>query len=309
MSIYEHATYFAGKQVVNWDKTVGVTNPETCIYRFETDLYSTSGKYVTEALDELLEDSHVGEVTGLVIGAWSSPCDEPTDIIEWLCSAHEKLPNLTAIFFGDITPEESEISWIEQADISPLFIAYPALEHFRVRGGTNLRLGHLRHEHLKSLTIETGGLDRTVVQDILASHLPHLEHLELWLGARDYGANTEVVDFEPLFNESLFPKLRYLGLRDSEIANELAIALVRSPLIERIRISDLSMGLLDDTGAIALLHCPAVSKLEKLDIQYHYCSDEMVERLETLPIEVDASEKQQPSLWGGEEHRYVAISE
>jgi hypothetical protein len=263
-----------------------------------------------ELFNEFLEDPRVGEVTAIVIGYWSQDMDQdPGYIVEWLCSIREKLPKLTAIFLGDITHEQSEISWITQTDLSALFIAYPALEHFRVRGSNSLRLGHVQHEQLKSLAIESGGLDRTIVQDILASHLPHLDHLELWLGAEGYGANTQVIDFEPLFNGSLFPKLRYLGLRDSEIANELVIALVRSPLIERIRVLDLSMGTLDDTGALALLTCPAVSKLEKLDIHYHFCSDEMVERLKALPIEVDASEQQDPNDDYYEGSRYVAVSE
>jgi hypothetical protein len=34
-----------------------------------------------------------------------------------------------------------------------------------------------------------------------------------------------------------------------------------------------------------------------------------VERLQSLGIEVDASEHQEPDMWGGEEHRFVAVSE
>jgi hypothetical protein len=67
--------------------------------------------------------------------------------------------------------------------------------------------------------------------------------------------------------------------------------------------------MLDDTGAAALLQCPATRKLEKLDIHHHYCSDEMVQRLQVLGIEVDTGEQQEPDFYDGEEQRYVAVSE
>ena len=79
--------------------------------------------------------------------------------------------------------------------------------------------------------------------------------------------------------------------------------------LSHIRVLDLSLGVLGDTGAQALLDAPAVSRLEKLDIHHHYCSQEMVKRLEALPIAVDAGETQTPHEYGGEEYRYVAVGE
>ncbi|MFN8512832.1 MAG: hypothetical protein U0841_09645 [Chloroflexia bacterium] len=68
------------------------------------------------------------------------------------------MPRLTALFFGDIIVEESEISWIEQTDVSPLLAAFPQLEIFGVRGGNGLSFGQLRHDVLQTLIVETGGL-------------------------------------------------------------------------------------------------------------------------------------------------------
>jgi hypothetical protein len=107
-------------------------------------------------------------------------------------AARDHLPNLTAIFLGDIIIEENEISWINQSDVSPLFTAYPALEHFRVRGGNGLIVGSIRHERLKSLIIESGGLPAQVVRDVAAATLPALEHLELWLGTEEYGGDAPI---------------------------------------------------------------------------------------------------------------------
>lgn len=306
MTIDQHVEHFAGKKVVDWDPTVGIKDPETTLYRVSV-AYDDDAAW-SEKFADFLNDPAVGAVTGLVVGAWTddfSDWDASTSVVEEIAAAREKLPLLTAILFGDVTYEESEISWIEQTDVSPLFEAYPALERFRVRGGNRLRIGKLRSEHLKELGIESGGLDRGVVQDVLRCDLPALEHLELWLGSSDYGANTTIGDFEPLFTGHLFPNLRYLGLRDSEFANEIALATVKSPLLERLRILDLSLGLLDDTGAAALLASPVIKKLEKLDIHHHYCSEEMIEQLKALAIEVDASDRQEEGKYG----RYVAVSE
>jgi hypothetical protein len=236
---------------------------------------------------------------------------EATAVVKALVAAADQLPALTRLFFGDVTMEESEISWIKQTEVGKLLMAYPRLEHFGVRGGTDLSFQKLtRHDALKSLIVETGGLSRKVVQQILAADLPALEHLELWLGAAEYGADTTVADLQPLLTGDRFPNLRYLGLRDSEIADELAVALAHSPLLARIKILDLSLGTLGDVGAEALLNSPAVAGLEKLDLHHHYCSKKMMKRLKALPIPVDASDRQEADEEDeGEAIRYVAVGE
>lgn len=310
---------YAGKTVSDWEPGSGPLEPETTTYRVSLsyDEYDATPPVLwTDKFADFLSSPNANGLTGLVVGVWNfaGQMDETktAQMIEAIAAAHAQLPHLTALFLGDIVSEESEISWIEQADVSPILQAYPALEIFRIRGSSNLTFGaHLSHAHLKELAIETGGLNPAIIHEVLQADLPALEHLELWLGTPDYGGNATLDDLAPLLSPSsqLFPRLRYLGLRDSEIANDLAAALTLTPLIERIRVLDLSLGLLDDQGARALLDCPAVRRLEKLDIHHHFCSLEMVEQLQSLGIEVDASELQTPDRWGREEHRFVAVSE
>jgi len=78
-------------------------------------------------------------------------------------------------------------------------------------------------------------------------------------------------------------------------------------LLERLRVLDLSLGTLCDNGAAALLASPGIKNLEFLDLHHHYCSDEMVSKLETLGIKVDASEQEDPEEYDGD--RYVAVAE
>ena len=325
----DNLTEFAGKKVADWDDAKGIQNPEQITYRISVE-FDSDTKWL-DRFAAFLEDANAAQVTGIIVGTWGDVAtgETPAVVVEALTAARDALPNLTALFLGDITFEESEISWIVQSDVSPLFAAYPRLEQFRVRGGQGLRFGALQHAHLKSLIVETGGLPGVALREIMAANLPALEHLELWLGTEEYGWDGAVADLAPLFDGSLFPNLRYLGLRNSQISDEIAVALVNAPIMQRIRVLDLSMGTLTDAGAAALLTSPYIKNLDKLDIHHHYLSEEMVSRFTGVPapgaaaqpplaeidshlvhspglgIEVDGSER----LDDDPEDRYVAVGE
>jgi hypothetical protein len=324
MAIYEHATEFAGKLVVDWDADTGIYKPNTiydpaeAVYAIRLDYEEErAGQHWTDKFALFLDDPAVSQVTGIVVGNYPqwherTPANS-APIVEALVAAQDRLPNLTAIFLGDIIMEESEISWINQSDVSPLFTAYPALEHFRVRGGNGLIVGSIRHERLKSLVIESGGLPVQVVRQVAAAELPALEHLELWLGDEGYGGDATIDNVSPLLFDNPFPNLHYLGLRDSEITDEIAFAIAKAPILERINVLDLSLGTLSDVGAAALLESPLIANLEKLDLHHHYCSAGVMRQLEELGqrlnIKIDVSDQQEPDMWDGEEHRFVAVSE
>lgn len=307
----EYIQVFAGKPVVDWNPDDGISDPDGTIYRIAlTWEESEEGEHWTDRFSKFLDDPASSRVTGLIVGNWGGMGEDSSQpVVEALVAARERLPQLRALFLGEILQEECEISWITQTDVSPLFEAYPELERFRVRGGGSLRFGTLRHERLKELGVETGGLSRDAVHEIFTSHLPALEHLELWLGTDEYGADTTVEDLAPLLPGTLYPQLRYLGLRNSEIADEVAAVLAQAPVLEQVRVLDLSLGTLTDVGAAALLASPAVRKLEKLDLHYHFCSEETMTALQGLGIEVDVSNPQKPDNWGGEDHRFVAVGE
>jgi len=138
--------------------------------------------------------------------------------------------------------------------------------------------------------------------------LPELTHLELWLGTENYGATSTAEDCVPLLSAELFPKLRYLGLRDSEIQDDIAIVVAKSPFLCQLETLDLSMGTLSDFGAEVLLESLFIPKLKKLDLHHHYCSNEMMALLRRLPCEVDLGEQQKiDPRWRN--HRFVAVSE
>lgn len=248
---------------------------------------------------------------GVIIGAFfgDETDAESKDAVTLLVAARTQLTSLKGIFLGDIISEENEISWINQSDVSPLFSAYPHLEHFAVRGGTGLTLGQINHEHLKSLVIETGGLPSSVLTQVSNARLPNLEHLELWLGTDQYGWDGSIADVQPLMEASLFPKLRYLGLKNSDIQDDIATHIVGSTVIRQLDTLDMSMGVLTDTGGEALLACSELIRLKKLDLHYHYLSPAMENELRNAFPNADLSERQTADEYGDEVYRNVAVSE
>ena len=309
MTFYEHIKEFAGKPVFEWDPEKGVADPDASVFKIGVRYRRNASEVWIDKFAAFLEHPASAQATGLVVGLWtdtfSRTDNEAEQVVEALVAARERLRSVTAIFFGDIISEEWEVSWIRQTDVSPLLAAYPALEHFAVRGGNGLSLGTPRLPSLRSLVVESGGLDAQVVHEVSTADLPALEHLELWLGTDEYGATVAVEDLEPILSGRLFPNLKYLGLRDSDIADEIAAALATAPILERIETLDLSMGTLGDEGMEALLASPHLNRLKKLDIHFHYCSEEMLERLDALETLVDAGDPQEED----DDYRYVAVGE
>jgi hypothetical protein len=322
LPINEHLISFAGKPVIVWEEASPLIETEVEQNNYKIGLFwdDCNGKQRwTDRFAALLADPLSPKVTGIIVGLWDEIVGEDISdpsyasrIVEALVAAREALPHLTAIFFGDIITEENQISWIGQCDMAPLLAAYPNLEHFCVRGSNNLSLGtNLHHDHLQTLIVQSGGLSRQITQQVTKAHLPQLQHLELWLGTSMYGGDTTVEDVKALLTEPLFPKLQYLGLCDSDIADEIAQTLqqLNPPLLEQLKVLDLSFGTLSDIGAAALLEIPAITKLESLNLSFHFCSEEMMTKLTTLAgVAVDVSLPQRTGndSW---EYRYVAVSE
>jgi hypothetical protein len=191
--------------------------------------------------------------------------------------------------------------------LSPLLAAFPKLQLLRARGGTGLKLSSPQHENLRALALETGGMDVSVIRSVCLSNFPNLEYLELWLGTDEYGANHAIADLQPILSGRLFPKLKYLGLRNSQMADEIAGVVVNSPLIQRLETLDLSLGVLTDEGARALLKLPPSPTLKKLNLHYNYISADLIRQLKALPLTVDASK---PSdMEEDDEWRFVAVGE
>ncbi|GAB2517112.1 STM4015 family protein [Nocardiopsis aegyptia] len=230
-----------------------------------------------------------------------------------LTALADRMPNLRALFFGEILQEENELSWIIQDDLAPLFAAFPGLTEFTVRGTEGLALAIGRHDRLRRLTVESAGLPGRVVREIAASDLPALEHLELWLGTEDHGNDTTADDLAPVLSGEAFPGLRSLGLRNTDGLDAWIPALADAPVLAKLDTLDLSLGTLTDEGARVLLDTPAFRHLRRLDLHHHFLSEGMAARMSArfaaAGAEVDVSGREKPYVANGRTHYFPAVGE
>ncbi|GAA2562273.1 MULTISPECIES: STM4015 family protein [Streptomyces] len=297
------------------DGTARLPEPDAVAWRIAAVTYDAENSWV-EVFARFCAAVDTTRVRALIVGVWEDAYDSaPSDVIEALVAARDRLPALRAVFLGDIVFEECEISWITQGDVAPLLAGFPGLEEFGVRGGQGLRFPALRHDRLRKLVVETGGLPVEVVRGVGASELPALEHLDLWLGTSWYGADSEVADLEPILSGARLPRLRHLALRNSEIQDEVAAAVASAAVVARLDVLDLSMGTLSDDGAAALLGGQPLTHLKKLDLHHNYIGEALRQRLretlESAGVEVDLD--RDDADWDedddGTVHRYVAVGE
>lgn len=161
-------------------------------------------------------------------------------------------PRLTTVFIGDFVADQQEISWVHHGDVSGLYAKAPALRTLRLRGA-GIELGELEHPTLARLEIESGGLPESSVVSLANAKLPELAHVEIWFGRTDYGGTTNIAALRPLFSSKTLPKLKHLGLQNSEMQDEIAIELAKSKLLTQVESVDMSMGTLREPGAQAIL--------------------------------------------------------
>ncbi len=309
---HRYAESYAGLPVIEVvpDEDEEIPDPASVALRISSgwDDYD-----IDAAFDTLLKGVETAKVPALVIGGWEECYGTSSErIVGLLADNAARFPGLRSLFVGAISSDEAEISWIQQSDVTPLLEAFPWLERLEVRGGTGLVLRPVRHESLRMLRLETGGLPAEVVRAVGACDLPALEHLDLWLGESNYGGNATIADLAPILSGERLPALRHLGLQDSEIQDEIAVAVASAPVVARLESLALSMGTLTDAGAEALLGGQPLTHLRTLDLHHHFLTDAMVDRVtEALPgVEVDLSKQEEAEDDGdGEVWRYVAVSE
>ncbi|RAV19359.1 STM4015 family protein [Paenibacillus contaminans] len=267
-----------------------------------------AGRKMKELLEELANGPEGRELTSLIIGDWGGSYENDSgEIVETLVACKDRFPKLRKLFIGDMDSEECEVSWIMQSNLAPLLSAYPELTSLTIKGGSGLELEPAGHEKLKELVIICGGLGKNVLSSIGSGRFPELNKLEVYLGVEDYGFDGGLEDVLPLAEPRRFPKLTYLGLKNSELQDEIAIALADAPILDQLHTLDLSMGTLTDKGAEALIGSGKAAKLQKLDLSYHYMSDKMMLRWKQSGLNVDMSDQQDADE--DEDYRYPSLTE
>ncbi|WP_234325980.1 leucine-rich repeat domain-containing protein [Streptomyces sp. NRRL S-495] len=233
-----------------------------------------------------LEAVDPATVRGLLLGPWWTQDYTPvSEALTRIVADADRFPALEGLVIGDVSYEDCEISWLEMSDVTPALTAFPGLTDLVVRG-----------------------LPAEVVRGVAASELPALESLELWFGVDEYGGDATIDDVAPLLTGTRLPALRHLGLQNSEFQDEIAAAVAHAPVVAQLSTLSLSMGVLSDEGAAALLDGQPLTHLKSLDLHHHYLTEAMQERVrEALPgVDVDLSDAEEEDE---DEWRYVEVSE
>ncbi|WP_026416864.1 STM4015 family protein [Actinomadura oligospora] len=282
MTIHEHLIHYAGLPVEGFGpddelRAEALASPASYAWSVRTTFDEESFEDVWARFRAQVDTS---EITALVIGYWGASYDDGSpDVGALLAEAAPAFPALRSLFVGDIVMEESEISWIEHGDITPVLRAFPHLERFEVRGAQGLVLEPFEHTALRTLRFESGGLPAEVVRAVGASDLPNLTRLDLWLGTPNYGGDASIGDLTPLLSGERFPALRHLALENSEVQDEVAAAVAGASVVAQLETLCLGMGTLTDTGAESLLSGQPLTHLKTLDLRHHFLSDAMMERV------------------------------
>lgn len=188
---------------------------ETVAWRLSAD-EDRGGESFEEGWERFLHTVDPARVRALVlgVGAYGSELDaaDPATTAKLLADAAGRLTGLEALYLADLTFEECELSWIVQGDVTPILAAYPRLEELAVRGSNGgfdgepgLDFAPIRHERLRTLRFENGGLPSSVARGVAASDLPALERLDMWLGTEDYGRSASVADLAPVLDGGRLP--------------------------------------------------------------------------------------------------------
>lgn len=314
-------TKFEDWNVEHFDPKIGITSPVSSAYIVELQPDYTEYKlFELDKFKTFLKDPQVSNVEALICQGWhgfysSNLIKGCSRSIKMLIDVREQLSNIKALFIGDDQQREYMKSYLELGNITPILSAYPKLEILQLRGYLSGRTENIdkfritQHNNLKTLIIETACIEDTAIAQISEVCMPTLEYLELWFGRSSKYCVDKVIDsLLPLFSSELTPNLIYLGLRSCDWANEIAYYITESPIIEKLKILDLSMGSLTDEGASILLNCPGVNKLHTLNISNNCISSEMVEKISQLKCRVIA-DSQGEMAEGISASRYWALYE
>jgi hypothetical protein len=239
----------------NWD----ASNPEVQILKItrDYDLFGSQRrgknnglKWVTQTINQLIERK-----------------DQPG------------FQQLKAIYLGDDLQAERDLhalykkSYLYMADFAPILTAFPELEVLHICGKffknydyEDFSLSPLCHTRLQSLIIETADQSPNLLMALQTAELPELQYLELWLG-RDYVSLDHLAPlFEDLMSGKLFPNLRYLGLRSSEISRLLLQSLEQFDHNSSVSVLDLSMGMFYASELKRILENSVLHRLDVLDL-------------------------------------------
>ena len=116
MTVADYAEKFFGLPIVEYRHGDNIRRRD-CVYRLAQETYDAEESQ-RELLDGFLAQVDPSTLEALVIGPWNEASSNgPHEYFEGLIE--HRLPALKALFVGDMTYEDCEMSWIIQTDYAP----------------------------------------------------------------------------------------------------------------------------------------------------------------------------------------------
>lgn len=281
---YNHKLFFTTLEnwkTENFNPEIGISDPSGTAYRLNINWRRLRDSQETnrKMFKVFLNDPLFNQLEALLLPLGrTGNCD---DLVKVLVEGKNWLTNLKALYIGDMHDYEYKTSDVTLSNMSPVLEAYPYLEGLQARGfgyedNEGLSFYKIQHENLKTLIIETGyGLSHQLINQICTLELPSLEYLDLWLGndpnypvwqigeeEERYSIDSSALKhLSPIISGKVFPKLKYLGLRSCNYSDAVAQAVINSPLINSLKVLDLSMGTLTGKGVKLLHNCLEINQL------------------------------------------------
>jgi uncharacterized protein (TIGR02996 family) len=223
---------------------------------------------------------------------------------------------LTRLHLGDV-PDDIDMAHHVIGDVGALITKhFPKLTWLKLHSGEQswstkqetFGIAGLALPALRELTIETCSLSKERLAGLLAGSLPALERLELWFGSEDQGADVELADLESLLAGTTFATVRHLGLRNAELADDLARNLGQAPIAGRLESLDLSMGTMGDEAALELVTArEKFTALKTLNVRENFLTERSLDALRATFKGVTVVSESQKEIEG--DWRYVTVSE
>ncbi len=233
---------------------------------------------------------------------------------------HAWAKDLLRLRLGDVGDASVDMDHHSVGDVGKVITKhFPNLESLHLHSGDDygsnspFGIAGLELPKLKELTIETCAMSRKRMKSLTAAKLPALERLVVWFGERDRGANATLADVMPVWDGKLFPRLRHLGLCNTELVLDFIRLLPEGKIAKQLVSLDLSKGTLGDDGIPELAEAAAkFPALETLCVDDSWITPAGIKALKKAYPRVKISAKDQQALVDPEDYgtdRYVRVSE
>ena len=220
------------------------------------------------------------------------------------------LPVLRRLTIGRFEISDCELSWSSLGSLAKLWKPAHGLEYVKLRAGS-MSLGKISLPACREFWIETGGLSKESLTSITAASWPSLETLNLWFGKRDYGCTCSVRGMQPILDGKGLPRVKHLGLKNTQLGNEVFAEMPKSKILRQLETLDLSMSHIttDALERDVMPHADAFRNLAGLDLSRCLLDDRGKRLAKSLAKHVDVDYQRTRDDDEDGDYRYAAVGE